>query len=58
METLIAVILLLVAVITGSVFLLQLLNMVVTICQRRGKATLSLWPPLICVVCLYLTTLL
>lgn len=54
METLIGIILLIMAVITGSVFLLQLLNMVVVIKKQKGKASLSLLMPAICAVCLYL----
>lgn len=56
MNDLIYIILLLVAILTGLVFLLQLLNMVVTIYKLRGKATLSLWPPAVCALCLYLMT--
>ena len=54
METLIYCILLIIGTIAGIVFALQLLNMVATIVRGRGKASLSMWPPILFFICLYL----
>lgn len=54
METLIYCVLLTIATIAGTVFALQLLNMVAVIIRGKGSAQLDFWPPIIWAVCLYL----